>query len=78
MDLKLQLLDSFHARGDDGRDYKVCAYERLSRDDTVRDGQEHWLPTGITEYRLESGELIDTRADGTMALRHSGVTLKKG
>jgi hypothetical protein len=77
MDLKLQLLDSFSARGSDGKDYKVCAYERMSRDDTVHDGLERWLPTGVTEYRLASGELIDARADGTLAVLHSGVTLQK-
>jgi hypothetical protein len=77
MDLKLQLLESFSARGDDGKDYKVFAYERMSRDDTVHDGQERWLPTGVTEYRLASGELIDARADGSMAVVHNGITLRK-
>ena len=77
MNLKLQLLESFSARGNDGKDYKVCAYERMSHDDTVHDGHERWLPTGITEYRLASGELIDARADGSMAVVHSGVTLRK-
>lgn len=77
MDLHLQLLETFHARGDDGKDYKVCAYERQRRDDTVHDGQDHWLPTGVTEYRLDSGELIDANADGTMAVRASGVRLTR-
>jgi hypothetical protein len=77
MDLKLQLLDSFPARGSDGKDYKVCAYERLRRDDTVHDGQDHWLPSGVTEYRLDSGEQIDARADGSMTVLHTGVTLQR-
>lgn len=77
MDLKLQFLDSFLARGSDSKQYKVCAYERLRRDDTLQDGQDHWLPTGVTEYRLDSGDLIDARADGSMTVLHSGVTLEK-
>ena len=77
MDLQLQLLDSFAARGSDGADYKVCAYERLRRDETLHDGQERWLPTGVTELRLDSGENVDTRADGTMLLVRSGVTLSR-
>ena len=36
MDLKLHLLETFPARGSDGHDYKVCAYERLRRDDTIQ------------------------------------------
>lgn len=77
MDLKLQFLDSFAARGSDGKAYKVCAYERQRRDETVHDGQDHWLPTGVTEYRLDSGEQVDARADGTMTVLHSGVTLSR-
>ncbi len=77
MDLKLQLLDTFHAKGDDGKDYKVCAYERQRRDDTVHDGQDHWLPTGVIEYRLDSGEQIEPHADGSMVALHSGVRLTR-
>jgi hypothetical protein len=77
MDLKLHLLQTFHAQGSDGKDYKVCAYERMRRDDTVHDGQEHWLPSGVTEYRLDSGDQIDARADGTLVVLHNGVTLKR-
>jgi hypothetical protein len=77
MDLKLHLLESFPARGSDGKDYKVCAYERMRRDDTVHDGQEHWLPTGVTEFRLDSGEQIEAHTDGSMKLLQSDVALKK-
>ena len=77
MDLQLHFLDSFHAKGSDGAAYKVCAYERLRRDETLADGQEHWLPTGVTELRLESGEQVDTHADGTMVVVRSGVTLSR-
>ena len=77
MELKLQLLDTFHARGNDGKDYKVCAYDRMRRDETLLDGQERWLPSGTLEYRLDSGNIVESRADGALAIAHSGVTLER-
>ncbi|WP_298833073.1 hypothetical protein [uncultured Piscinibacter sp.] len=78
MDLKLHLIDSFHARGSDGKEYKVCAYERMRHDESIHDGQERWLPTGVTEYRLASGDPIDARDDGSMTVLNSGVMLNTG
>lgn len=75
MDLKLQLLDSFAARGADGKVYKVCAYDRLRRDESLQDGQEHWLSTGVAEYRLESGDLVEVRPDEAMTVAASGLRL---
>jgi hypothetical protein len=49
----------------------------MRRDETLHDGQEHWLPTGVTEFRLDSGDQVDTRGDGSMTVLHSGITLKK-
>jgi len=77
MDRQFHLLDSFPASGSDGRTYKVCAYEHLRRDHSLSDGQEHWLPTGQTEYRLDSGELVDPLRDGSMVVTASGVTLAR-
>jgi hypothetical protein len=77
MDLKLHLLDSFAAQGSDGAAYKVCAYEQMRRDETLHDGQDRWLPTGVTEYRLDSGEQIDAHADGSMTVIHTGVRLTR-
>jgi hypothetical protein len=77
MDLKLHLLDSFPAHGSDGKDYKVCAYERMRRDDTIHDGQERWLSTGVTELRLASGDQIEAGNDGSMTVLHKGIRLKR-
>jgi hypothetical protein len=77
MDRQFHLLDTFRARGSDGRTYKVCAYEHLRRDESLSSGQEQWLPTGQTEYRLDSGELLDPRHDGSMVIPASGVTLAR-
>ena len=41
------------------------------------DRPEHWLPTGISEYRLDSGEPVDAKADGSMVVLKTGVTLQR-
>ena len=77
MNLKLHLLESFNARGSDGAIYKVRGYERMAQDPSLNDGQEHWQSTGVLEYRLEDGALIDAHADGSMRVVPSGVTLTR-
>ena len=76
MDKKLHLLDSFEARGTDGARYKVMAYEHLLRTDLVADGQDHWEPTGLSEYRLDSGERVDVAPDGELRVVATGVALR--
>jgi len=75
MDKKLHLLDSFEAQGTDGASYKVMAYEHLLRVDLVADGQDHWESTGLSEYRLGSGERVDVAPDGAMRVASTGVEL---
>ncbi len=75
MDKKLHLLDSFEARGTDGACYKVMAYEHLLRVDLVADGQDRWESTGLSEYRLGSGERVDVAPDGAMRVVSTGVEL---
>lgn len=74
MDLRLHLLDSFSARGSDGMEYKVCAYDRLARDLSVPG--EHWESTGQAEYRLADGRRIQVERDGSMQIAGSGVQLQ--
>ena len=76
MDTKLHLLDSFAAKGTDGASYKVMAYEHLRRVDLLADGQDHWEPVGLTEYRLASGERVDAARDGVMRVVATGVELR--
>ena len=75
METRLHLLESFMARGSDGSTYKVCGYERLARDQSMADGQEHWEPTGVAEYRLQDGRLVDAGRDGSLRIAGSGTTL---
>lgn len=75
MDLRLHLLESFMARGSDGATYKVCAYERLARDESVNDGGEHWEPTGQAEYRLADGRAVQVTRSGEMSIAGTDVQL---
>jgi hypothetical protein len=77
MDIKLQLLESFAARGSDGKTYKVMGYERLARDESVPSAPDRWQPTGTSEYRLADGALVDAYGDGSMRIHHNGVTLQR-
>ena len=77
MDKKLHLLDSFNTLGSDGAAYKVLAYEHMLRVDLLADGQDHWEPTGMTEYRLASGERVDVAPDGAMHVVPTGVELHR-
>jgi len=76
MDKQLRLLDSFPARGADGAEYKVMAYEHLRRVDLMSSGAEHWESTGLTEYRLASGERVDLVADGAWRVVPTGLKLR--
>jgi hypothetical protein len=78
MDVKLHLLESFEARGSDGRTYKVMGYERLARDAALSHAVEQWEPTGTSEYRLADGSFVDMQRDGSMRIHHNGVTLQRG
>lgn len=75
MDRKLHWLDTFSAKGADGRVYKVRAFEQLARDPSILDGQDHWEPMGVTELHLDSGELVDMRPDGRMRVVATGMEL---
>jgi hypothetical protein len=66
MDRKLHLLESFTAQGPDGQAYKVFGYEHLVRDETFAGPEEHWEPTGVSEYRLADGRHVDLAPDGTV------------
>lgn len=78
MDRRLHLLETFAARGSDGASYKVHGYEHLVRDEALlKDGREHWEPTGLAEYRLADGDRVEMLPDGTLQVAKSGVTLTR-
>ncbi len=77
MDRQLHFLESFAVRGSDGAQYKVCGYEHLVQDPTLTDGQQHWEPTGLVEYRLDDGTRVEVERDGSMRIIGSGVVLTR-
>jgi hypothetical protein len=76
MNLRLHLLETFAARGSDGQRYKVRAYERLAPALSLTGSGEQWEPTGVAEYHLEDGRLVEVDAAGTMRIHASDVTLE--
>ncbi len=76
MELRLQLLDTFRARGPDGASYKVCAYDRLARDPTAAGDDGRWEPTGQLEYRLEDGRLVESDHEGRLFVAATGMWLE--
>lgn len=77
MELRLQFLESFRVKGSDGTVDKVCAYERLAPDASVADGLERWAPTGVVEFRMEDGRLVEEGKDGSLRIAGSGVALTR-
>lgn len=77
MDIQLHFLESFRVQGGDGQGYKVCAYERMARDESLPQGIERWEPTGVVEYRLEDGRLVDARRDGTLRIAGTSIELQR-
>lgn len=77
MERKLHLLESFSARGSDGRTYKVRAFEHLAHEGAwLSDGREVWEPTGTTEYRLDDGTVLRPQSDGSLRVQGSDVELQ--
>jgi hypothetical protein len=76
MEKMLHRLETFTARGSDGKTYAVQAYEHLVRVDAILDVQGHWEPTGQAEYRLADGRRVQVEQDGQMLVADSGVRLE--
>lgn len=76
MEKMLRRLETFTARGSDGKTYHVEAFEHLARLDVFADAQGQWEPTGQAEYRLADGRTVDVEKDGSMRVADTGVTLQ--
>jgi hypothetical protein len=77
MEKKLHRLETFNARGSDGKVYAVHGYEHLARLEAVPETQAQWEPTGLAEYRLADGRHVSVDRSGAMTLRDSGVRLER-
>ena len=64
MDKKLHQLETFSARGSDGRTYTVRGYEHLARLETVGDPHGLWEPTGC-RIQLDDGRPVSVDRTAT-------------
>lgn len=76
MEKMLRRLETFTARGSDGKTYSVEAFEHLARLDVFADPQGQWEPTGQAEYRLADGRAVEVEKDGSMRVSDTGVMLE--
>lgn len=77
MDHRLHFLESFAATGSDGARYKVCGYERMAPEVPFTHSLPVWESTGVAEYHLTDGRLVDVARDGQMRIAGSNVVLQR-
>jgi len=77
MEKMLRQLETFTARGNDGRTYAVHGYEHLVRVDLMTDGREHWESTGQAEYKLADGRPVRVDSHGTLHAAGSALLLER-
>jgi hypothetical protein len=77
LDKKLHQLETFAARGSDGKTYTVRGYEHLARLETIGDPNGLWEPTGEAEYKLDDGRPVRVGRDGRMTVSGSDLTLAR-
>ncbi|MDE2402020.1 MAG: hypothetical protein KGL90_10180 [Burkholderiales bacterium] len=77
METRLNRLESIPVHDAHGNTYTVHAYERLARVYTLQDPAREWEPTGVAEYKLDTGEHVDVDADGSFRIVETGVHLER-
>lgn len=75
MEIKLHQLDTFAVRDAQGAAHTVKAYERLARVNNLLDERAQWEPTGVFEYRLDTGEPVTADTDGELWVASTGERL---
>jgi hypothetical protein len=78
MEKMLHLLETFTARGSDGRNHVVHGYEYLTRlDEVPTSAPGQWEPTGLAEYKLADGRHVSVDKNGAMGLPEIGLRLER-
>lgn len=75
MDKQLRQLESFAARGNDGKTYSVRGYEHVGRIDALNGDQ--WEPLGVAEYKLADGRSLRERGDGSFIVVGEKLELRR-
>jgi hypothetical protein len=77
MDKQLRQLESFAARGSDGKTYSVRGYEHLGRVDALNGAQDQWESLGVAEYKLADGRALRERGDGSFVVVGESLELRR-
>jgi hypothetical protein len=77
MEKKLHLLESFHARGSDGKDYMVHGYEHMALVETLSATPDQWESTGQVEYKLADGHRVHVDLNDVMTIADTDVRLER-
>jgi hypothetical protein len=77
MEKMLHQLETFTARGSDGKSYVIRGYEHLARLEAIPDAHGQWEPTGVAEYKLADGRPVRIDKDGRMTIAGTDVSLQR-
>lgn len=77
MNKKLNRLETFHVQDMHGATYVVHAYEHLTQVGNLLDMRTQWEPTGLIEFKLDSGEHLNVMPDGAMHTEGSDLLLRR-
>ena len=77
MEKRIRRLETFTARGSDGRTYSVHGYEHQRRIDAFGAQPDQWEPTGIAEYKLPDGRHVELAPDGSLTVAGSDLRLER-
>ena len=77
MDKQLRRLETFPARGSDGNEYAVHAYEHLGRVNALVGGEDRYEPLGIAEYKLADGRPLREAGEGSFVVVGNDLQLRR-
>lgn len=77
MEKTLRQLETFTARGSDGKEHAVHVYEHLARLDGVGGAPAPWESTGLAEYKLADGRHVSVDKSGAMSVPEIGLRLER-
>ena len=77
MEKMLHQLETFSARGSDGKSYVVRGYEHMARLEAIPDAHGQWEPTGVAEYKLADGRPVVIDKAGAMKIAGTGIALQR-
>ena len=77
MEKMLHQLETFTARGSDGKSYVIRGYEHMARLEAIPETHGQWEPTGLAEYKLADGRPILVDKTGRMTITGTDISLQR-